>query len=430
MTESRRVEPVDGPLDARVVPPGSKSLTNRALVLASLAEGTSTLLGALVADDTEAMAGAMRQLGAEIVLDSDRCTVVGFGGRLRPGPLEIDARLSGTTARFVLPVLALGEGPYVLDGDQPLRDRPMGPSIEALRRLGARVDDSNRPGHLPVVVSGGELAGDGVGVEGTTSSQFTSGLLLAGAAMPRGLSVDLLGPVVSRPYLDMTLAVLRDFGVDAGTDGDRRVWVRPSRLRGTEYRIEPDASAASYFLAAAAICGGRVAVDGLGTSSLQGDARFAEVLDRMGAEVHQTATSTEVRGTGTLHGIDVDLTDMPDVAQTVAVVAPFADGPTRVRGVEVIRGHETDRIAAVVAELTRCGIRADEHPDGFTVHPGTPTPARIETYRDHRMAMSFALIGLRAPGIEILDPGCVAKTFPDYFDHLERLRLTARGSGR
>jgi 3-phosphoshikimate 1-carboxyvinyltransferase len=429
MSESLPIVPVGGGVDADVQIPGSKSLTNRALVLASLADGTSTLGGALVADDTEAMAAAMTQLGAVVDLRSDRCTVTGFGGRLRPGPIDIDARLSGTTARFVLPVLTLGDGPYLLDGAQPLRDRPMGPSIEALRRLGAQVDDSDRPGHLPVVVRAGTLQGDGVGVDGVLSSQFTSGLLLAAAAMPDGLAVDLLGPVVSRPYLEMTLAVLRAFGVDAGSDGERRLWVRPGGLQPTDYRIEPDASAASYFLAAAAICGGRVRVGDLGSASLQGDARFAELLERMGAEVHQGPHVTEVRGTGHLRGIDADLTDLPDMAQTLAAVAVFADGPTRVRGVEVIRGHETDRIAAVVTELGRCGIEADEHDDGFTVHPGTPRPARIETYRDHRMAMSFSLLGLRVPGIEIVDPGCVAKTFPDFFDHLARLGLTTGDAG-
>ena len=424
------IEPVAGPLDADVRVPGSKSLTNRALVLAALATGTSTLRGALMADDTEAMAGAMTSLGARVTLDPELTVVDGFGGRLAQGPIEIDARLSGTTARFVLPVLTLGDGPYVLDGAPPLRDRPMGPSIEALRRLGAEVDDSDRPGHLPIVVRAGAQQGDGVGVDGALSSQFTSGLLLAGAAMPGGISVDLLGPVVSRPYLDMTLTVLRAFGVEAGTDGDRRLWVRPGGLAATDYSVEPDASAASYFLAAAAICGGRVRVADLGSDSVQGDARFAGVLADMGAVVHQDARSTEVRGTGRLRGIDVDLTDMPDMAQTVAAVAVFADGPTRVRGVEVIRGHETDRIAAVVNELRRAGVDADEHPDGFTVRPGEVRPARIETYHDHRMAMSFSLIGLRSPGISIAEPGCVAKTFPDFFDRLERLRLTAAGGAR
>jgi 3-phosphoshikimate 1-carboxyvinyltransferase len=429
MTAELAITPVSGPLDADVRVPGSKSLTNRALVLAALAAGRSTLRGALVADDTEAMASAMEAIGARVSLDPELTVVDGVGGRLGAGPIDIDARLSGTTARFVLPVLTLGDGPYVLDGAQPLRDRPMGPSIEALRRLGAEVDDSHHPGHLPVVVRAGTVTGDGVGVDGALSSQFTSGLLLAAAAMPDGISVDLLGPIVSRPYLDMTLAVLRAFGVDAGSDADRRLWVRPGGLTASDYVVEPDASTASYFLAAAAICGGRMRVADLGTGSLQGDAAFAALLGEMGAEVHQTASFTEVRGVGTLSGIDVDLTDMPDMAQTVAAVAVFADAPTRVRGVEVIKGHETDRIAAVVTELRRCGIRADEHSDGFTIHPGTPRPARIETYRDHRMAMSFSLLGLRVSGITIADPGCVAKTFPEYFDHLHRLGLTSTGSG-
>lgn len=425
MTDTMRIEPIAGPIDATISVPGSKSLTNRALILAAMADGVSTLHGALVADDTEAMAGAMRALGAEITLDPVETTVVGFGAAPRPGPRTIDARLSGTTARFVLPLLALGHGPYVLDGDEPLRDRPMGPTIDALRRLGAEVDDGDRPGHLPVIVSAGSVRGDGVAVDGQTSSQFTSGLLLSGASLAEGISIDLVGSVVSRPYLDMTIEVLRAFGVEAGIEGERRLWVRSGGLRATDYAIEPDASAASYFLAATAICGGEVRIRGLGERSIQGDAKVAAVFDLMGAQVSIDNGSTTLRSTRTLSGIDVDLTDMPDMAQTIAATAPFADGPTTVRGVEVIRGHETDRIAAIVTEMRRCGITAEEHADGFTIHPGTPQPARIETYRDHRMAMSFALLGLRTPGIEIADPGCVAKTFPQFFDVLDELRVPA-----
>lgn len=417
------IEPFLSPIDADVVVPGSKSITNRALVLASLAQGTSTLRGALVADDTEAMAAAMRSLGAEIDLDPVLTTVVGCGGRWQPGPATIDARLSGTTARFVLPLLTLGDGPYVLDGEQPLRDRPMGPTIEALRRLGADLDDSRSPGHLPVVVSGASVRGAGIAVDGETSSQFASGLLLAGASMPGGVTVDLTGSVVSRPYLDMTIEVLRSFGVEAGAEGDRRLWVRPGPVQATDYRVEPDASTASYFLAAAVIAGGRVRVEGLGSESLQGDVALAEVLGQMGAEVTIADDFVEVRGTGRIDGVDVDLTDLPDMSQTVAAVAVFASGPTTVRGVEVIRGHETDRIRATVTEMNRCGISAEEFSDGFTIHPGTPQPTVVQTYRDHRMAMSFSLLGLRAPGIQIADPGCVAKTFPGYFAALERLRM-------
>jgi 3-phosphoshikimate 1-carboxyvinyltransferase len=428
VTEAATIAPVEHPLDVEVSVPGSKSLTNRALVLASLAEGTSTLRGALVADDTEAMASAMRALGATIHLDPVESRVTGFGGRPRPGPTLIDARLSGTTARFVLPILMLGDGPYTLDGEAPLRDRPMGPTIEAARRLGADVDDTDRPGHLPAVVSGGEVRGDGIAVDGSLSSQFTSGLLLAGAVLPGGISIDLEGSVVSRPYLDMTLSMLREFGVEAEAEGDRRLRVRSGGLRAGHHVIEPDASAASYFFAAAVICGGRVHVPGLGTGSVQGDLGIVEVFAQMGAEFSMAADGTEVRGSRVLRGIDVDLTDMPDMAQTVAAVAVFAEGPTRVRGVEVIRGHETDRISAVVTELQRCGIEASEHLDGFTIIPGVPRPARVETYRDHRMAMSFALLGLRVPGIEIVDPGCVSKTFPDFFDRLGALAVPPDGS--
>lgn len=426
---ARAIAPIEGPLDADVAVPGSKSLTNRGLVLAALAEGTSTLRGALVADDTEAMAAAMATLGARVDLDPDTCHVTGFGGRPRPGPITIDARLSGTTSRFVLPVLMLGEGPYVLDGDPPLRERPMGPTLDAMRRLGAQVDDEARPGHLPVVISGSQSRGGRLEVDGSTSSQFTSGLLLAGAMFPDGLTVELTGDVVSRPYLDMTIEVLQTFGVDAARDGDRRYRVRAGGPAPTDYRIESDASAASYFFAAAMICGGQVRVDGLGSASLQGDLGVVEVFEAMGAVVDRRREATAVRGPTVIHGVDIDLADMPDMAQTVAAVAVFADGPTRVRGVGVIRGHETDRIAAVVTEMRRCGVAADEHDDGFTIHPGRPIPAVIETYHDHRMAMSFALVGLRSEGIAIADPGCVAKTVPDFFDRLDRLRVPSGTAG-
>ncbi|QGG97057.1 3-phosphoshikimate 1-carboxyvinyltransferase [Actinomarinicola tropica] len=421
--------PLERPPDVTVTVPGSKSFTNRALVLAALADGTSTLHGALVADDTEAMAAALEQLGVGIERhDGGRRLVVhGLGGRLPAGPLRIDARLSGTTARFLLPVLALGSGPYVLDGRAPLRRRPMGPTVDALRALGAEVDDGAEtgPGHLPVTVRGLGTRGGATAVPADLSSQFVSGLLLAAPAMPEGLDLTMLGAAVSRPYLTMTTATMAAFGVEVERPSPDRFVVAPASYRATAYGVEPDASAASYFLAAAALTGGRVRVAGLGAGSLQGDIRVVAVLEQMGAEVELADDSVEVRGTGQLRGVDVDLADLPDMAQTIAVVAAFADGPTTVRGVELIRHHETDRIAAVVAELRRCGLTVHERRDGFTIEPGPLRPARIETYDDHRMAMSFALLGLRAPGIEIADPGCVAKTFPDYFATLDQLRRPA-----
>lgn len=427
----RAVEPIGHPIDATVAVPGSKSLTNRALVCAALAEGTSVIEGALFADDTEAMSGALRSLGAVIDADAtlQRVTVAGTGGALRPGPIDLDLRMSGTTSRFVLPVVALGQGRYHLDGAPSLRARPIGPTLAAVRSLGALVEEHGRPGHLPVtVVAPGDLAGGRVAVAGDTSSQFVSGLLLAGPYLRGGIDIVVSTELVSQPYVDMTLATMAACGVEvarkrSGPAGAPVLHVPAAVYRAAEHRVEPDASTASYFLAAAALCGGRVTVDGIGRGSLQGDAGFADVLERMGATVERAAGSTTVIGTGGLRGLgDVDLSDMPDMAQTLAVVAAFADGPTRVRGVGFIRGHETDRIAAVVRELGRCGIDAVAEDDGFVVRPGTPQPARFETYDDHRMAMSFALVGLRVPGIEIADPSCVGKTFPGFWDALESLR--------
>ncbi|HEX6568157.1 MAG TPA: 3-phosphoshikimate 1-carboxyvinyltransferase, partial [Acidimicrobiales bacterium] len=258
-------------------------------------------------------------------------------------------------------------------------------------------------------------------------------LLLAAPCTRRGVRLVVTTRLVSRPYVDLTTAVMAAFGVavrDEGDPGGRPgagpvLAVPPGGYRATAYRVESDASSASYLLAAAAVVGGRVTVEGIGAGSRQGDARFADLLGAMGARVVRTASATTVTGTGTLRGLgDVDLGDMPDMAQTLAAVAVFADGPTRVTGVEPIRWHETDRIAAVVTELRRAGIAADEERGGFVVHPGRPRPTRIETYDDHRMAMSFALLGLRAPGIEIADPGCVGKTFPGYWRALDRLRTT------
>lgn len=433
ITDARRVRPLDGPLDALVRPPGSKSLTNRALVCAALAEGRSVLDGALFADDTAAMADALRALGAVVAEDPERrrMEVLGTGGALRPGPVTVDVRLSGTTSRFLLPVVALGEGRYRVDGAPPLRGRPMGPVLDGIRTLGAGIEENGEPGHLPVTVTApGGLVGGDVRVAGDTSSQFLSGLLLAAPYAAGGVDLSLTTGLVSRPYVALTAQVMADFRVEVVEDDGGTLHVPAGHYWAREYAVEPDASTASYFLAAAAIAGGQVTVAGLGSATTQGDARFADVLAAMGATVTRTESDTTVSMDGPLRGLgDVDLSDLPDMAQTLAVVAVFADAPTRVRGVGFIRGHETDRIAAVVHELRRCGIDASEEDDGFVVRPGEPRAARIETYDDHRMAMSFALLGLRAPGITIAGPGCVAKTFPDYWRELDALRTPGRSPG-
>jgi 3-phosphoshikimate 1-carboxyvinyltransferase len=415
---TRLVEPLERPPDAVVRPPGSKSITNRALLCAALAEGESVLDGALFAQDTAAMVRAVRALGAAADADEDaaRITVHGAGAAAGGSAGRLDAGQSGTTARFVLAALALGTAEHVVDGDEQLRARPMGPLADALRDLGASVRELGEPGRLPLAVAG-PLRGGRVAIAGGLSSQFTSGLLMAGPRMAHGVEIELTSPPVSAPYVEMTRMVMRAFGVEA--DGLR---VAPGAYRATAYAVEPDASAASYFFAAAAIAGGRVRVEGLGSGSIQGDVAFAGVLERMGAAVEREPGRITVRGGAELRGVDVDMADISDTAQTLAAVAAFAVTPTRVRGIAHASAKETDRIAAIVAELRRAGVRADAHDDGFSVQPGPVHGARFETYDDHRMAMSLALLGLRVPGVEIAGPECVAKTYPRFFEDLESLR--------
>ncbi|HVF76516.1 MAG TPA: 3-phosphoshikimate 1-carboxyvinyltransferase [Acidimicrobiales bacterium] len=391
-----RIEPLTKPPDKTVRVPGSKSYTNRALVCALLAEGRSVITGALVSDDTQAMATAIEALGARVQWDGTTVTVDGTGGRL-PDTADLHVNQAGTAARFLAPVLATGRGTYRLDGDEQLRRRPMGPLIEALRSLGVEVREEGEPGHLPITVKGiGRVPDQPVEVAADVSSQFVSGLLLA------GFDVRPSGPVVSAPYIRMTEHVRDTFG--------------------PTFAVEPDATAASYFYAAGALFdGGRVRVEGLTEQSRQGDVDFVHDLEAMNATVTADEQGIEVRGTSTPEGNSFDLRDRPDVAQTLAAVAAFAEGTTTVTGIGFVRHHETDRIKAVVTELQRCGIEATENDDGFTIVGGNPKPATVQTYGDHRMAMSFALIGLKV-GIELDDPGCVAKTFPDYFDVLESLR--------
>lgn len=420
-TATRTITPLMRPPEATVTPPGSKSITNRALLLAALAQGASVLRGALVADDTEAMAAALRALGSRVgELDPGAVEVAG-----PPAPVasaRVDCRLSGTTARFLLPVAAATGVPVVIDGSEQLRGRPMGDLVDTVRGLGAVVEALGVEGHLPLGVEGAAIRGGEVDLDVSTTSQFLSALLLAGPTFPGGLRVTTRGREVARPFVDLTLAVLTSFGADAAETAPGVFTVAEGGLVGRDYTIEPDATAASYFLAAAAITGGRVRVSGLSRASIQGDVGFVDVLERMGAEVSAGPDHLQVARSGPLRGVDVNLSDHPDTVQTLAAVAVFADSPTRIKGVEVIRGHETDRIEAVVTELRRLGVDASETDDGITIVPGPVHPTTVATYGDHRMAMSFALVGLRAPGIAIADPDVVAKTYPGFFGDLEALR--------
>jgi 3-phosphoshikimate 1-carboxyvinyltransferase len=418
-TDVARVAPVTGALDATVALPGSKSITNRALVAAALADGPSIITDALVADDTEAMIDCLGSLGVAIDTEDDGTTLIvhGTAGNIPVHDAHLDVRQSGTTARFIAPVAALGHGRFDLDGAARMRERPMADLVDALRALGATVSGDR----LPFSIAARGLTGGPITVAADASSQFASGLLLSGPAMQRPLALELRPDPVSRPYLDLTVAVMSAFGIDVTVERGHRFLVPMAPYRATEFAVEPDASAASYFFAAAAICGGTVRVPGLGRQSRQGDLRFVDLLSRMGAMVEQSAEETVVSASGPLHGIEANMADLSDTAPTLAVVAAFASTPTRVTGIGFVRAKESDRIGGVVRELRRLGVEAEEEADGFLVRPGSFRPARVRTYDDHRMAMSFALVGLRVPGVEIDDPGCVAKTFPSFFHVLSGL---------
>ena len=419
------IKPLEVPPDATVSLPGSKSITNRALICAALASGETTLTGALFADDTEAMVEAVRSLGAEVVCTPETATmrIRGTAGTVEtPEGAVVDARMSGTTSRFLAPVLTLSGRPVTLDGHPQLRARPFGDLADSLRRLGVRVEFPSGGDGLPMLIRG-PIRSDEAAVATDRSSQFLSGLMLAGPLVPGGLSFRIDRSAVSRPYVEMTAAVMRSFGAAVAV-GPEAVHVVGNGYEPVEsYAVEPDASAASYFWAAAAITSGTVVVEGLGADSIQGDARFTALLADMGAGVDEDEAGTRVTG-GPLQGVDVDLSDISDTAPTLGVVAAVAGTPTTVRGIGFVRGKESDRIAAVVSELRRCGVEARELADGFTVAPPpAPVGARVRTYDDHRIAMAFSVLGLVVPGMQIENPGCVAKTFPGFYETLEALRM-------
>ena len=406
-----------------VRPPGSKSYTNRALILAALARGRSRIEGALFSDDTLHMARGLAALGVSVASDesAQRFEVSGCAGELGANRASVFVGNSGTTARFLTPVMALGRGVFDLDGDSAMQKRPIQPLLDALSTLGVEAISVRGNGCPPVRIVSAGLEGGAVRMAGGVSSQYFSALLMVAPCTRRGITIDVEGDLVSKPYIDVTAQAMKAFGVTFRNEGFASFEVAPGAYRATAYDVEPDASAASYFFAAAAVTRGSVIVPGLGSRSLQGDLAFVGLLERMGCSVRQTDTETEVTGPDKLKGIEADMSNLSDTAQTLAAVAPFAEGPTRITGIGFIRRKETNRVAAVVTELRRLGIRAEEEDDGFVVYPGAPRPADIETYDDHRMAMSFAVTGLAAPGIRIRNPACVSKTFPRFFDVLATL---------
>jgi 3-phosphoshikimate 1-carboxyvinyltransferase len=420
------IRPLTRPAQGSIAVPGSKSITNRALVLAAL-NGGSTLRGALQSEDTEVMIDSLRRLGYEV--EEDWSTPISTLIVKRPGTRVVPAENadlyignSGTTMRFLTAMVSLGTGRYRLDGVPRMRERPIEDLLAALRQLGVQAVSETGNGCPPVIVESAELSGGEVTIKGNISSQFLSGLLMAAPFALSEIEIAVDGELVSWPYVAMTVAMMQKWGLIVETKNGSHFRV-PGRQTASlrTYAIEPDASAASYFWAAAAITGGRITVTGLTEQSLQGDVHFVDALEKMGCSVVRAATGIAVHG-APLHGIDIDMNDISDTVMTLGAVACFAEGPTTIRNVAHIRHKETDRLAALATELRRLGAEVDEFADGFTITPRPLHGAEVETYNDHRMAMSLALVGLKVPGVVIRNPGCVAKTYPGFFQDLEKLR--------
>ncbi len=417
-----------GPLDVTVRVPGSKSITNRALIAAALADGESRIAGALESEDTEVMRASLAAMGVTVDTSHDPWLVAGRAGRLESPAEPLHTANSGTSARFLTAAACLAQGPVIVDGGPRMRERPIADLVDALVGLGARAEIQGENGCPPVRLEGGGLAGGEIEIDARLSSQYASGVLLAAPYAEQDVTLTFVEDVlVSRPYVDLTLDVMRAFGADADwldVPGREMLLVRAGAHYGPRhYTVEPDASAATYPFCAAAIAGGRVRVNDIPERSHQSDFGILGLLERMGCEVTREGQSVTVEGppNGLKSLGEVDMNHMSDAALTYAVLCLFADGPTTITNIGHVRFKETDRLAALETELRRMGGRADADEDSLQIRPGPLHGAQIETYDDHRMAMAFSLAGLRVPGIVIKNPDCVVKTWPNYFDVLRHL---------
>jgi 3-phosphoshikimate 1-carboxyvinyltransferase len=412
------------PLAATIRVPGSKSITNRALLLAAMADGGSLISSALLSDDTWAMTSALRTLGIEVAVDEAKrlVAVQGLGGTIPASSAELHIGGAGTAMRFLAGFVTLGRGRFRLDGNSRMRQRPIGALLSALRQLGIVAYAENSDNCPPVIIdtassnsSGGEVA-----IDARLSSQFVSALLMPAPFWPRGLHATIEGDA-AWPFIDMTLELMERWGVNVSRRGNRIIVAGGQRYTASNFTVEPDATSASYFAAAAALIGGTVRLCGLQRASVQGDLGFLQIVEQMGASVRWTGEGVEVSGAPPLKGIDVAMNTMPDVVPTLAALAPFATSPTRIRRVGFIRHHESDRLHALAAELARLGASVREFEDDLEIMPSPLHPAVVETYDDHRIAMAFAVVGLKVPGLRLKNPGCVAKTYPEFFEHLSSL---------
>jgi 3-phosphoshikimate 1-carboxyvinyltransferase len=407
---------IPGPLDATVTIPGSKSITNRALLTAALANGASTIRNALFSEDTHWCSTCLQNLGIPVESSVETFQVQGKSGTFPATHADLFVGNAGTAARFITAMLPLGSGEYHVDGVARMRERPMSDLLNLLQEMGNEITYHGQMGYMPFTLKSNGFRGGDIRLQASKTSQQLSALLMIAPYAQQHTTIVVDGELVSPSYIAMTRRVMEEFGVIAQDEGNGRFVIQAGqRYQPRDYTIEPDASNASYFFAAAAVTGGRVRVNHLTRQSCQGDIRFLNILEQMGCTVNETDDYVEVIGAPELHGVEADMNDISDTVQTLAAIAPFASSPVFIRNVEHIRWKETDRIEAVVNELRNMNVEVEEFSDGMKIAPATPSPATVQTYNDHRMAMAFAVTGLRTPGILIDDPACTAKTFPDFF---------------
>lgn len=434
MEEQYLVKKVNEPISWTVDVPGSKSMTNRALLLAALSKDTVEVAGVLFSDDSRHFLECLKSLGFTLLIEEEKrkVTVKGCGGRIPQKQAQIDVGSAGTAARFLTAMLGFSDGSYTIQASEQMKRRPMGELFELLLDAGAKITYLEQEGHLPVCIRGCsyqtieqrekehpiELE-----LDISKSTQFLSALLLISTMVPQGLLVHIISEKTDGSYIRITRKMMEEFGVSVAFDGRNYEVPQRAVYRRTAYTVEPDMSAACYFYASAALTGGCALVRNVHMDNTQGDLKFLTVLERMGCCVTDTPDGIKVTGPkdGRLRGITVDMNDFSDQALTLAAIAPFANKPVRMERIGHIRGQECDRIHAIVTELAKLGIRCEEEPDAVTIYPGTPRGGIVETYEDHRVAMAFSLLGLRIEGIRIDNPGCCRKTFEDYFTILDRL---------
>ncbi len=430
MKENYKVHMVSAPIDWTVTVPGSKSMTNRALLMGSLADGKTTLSGVLFSDDSRHFLAALQALGFDVEIQEaqKQVTITGLNGKVPVTEGKIDVGSAGTAARFLTALLGVAEGTFTIQASEQMKKRPMKPLFDVLVAIGAKISYLEKEGHLPIQITGigGTKAMDEVccvALDISESTQFLSALLLISPMIKQGLSIAITSARKDGSYIQITRKMMENFGVEVMFDGENYNIRKDSSYKAGAYQIEPDISAACYFYAAAALTGGKALVKNVTWDCMQGDLQLLNVLAQMGCTITETAQGIVVCGAegGRLKGITVDMKEFSDQTMTLAAIAPFAEEDVRIENVGHIRLQESDRIHAIATELSRLEVTCKEEKDALTIQPKMPNAGIVQTYDDHRMAMAFALIGLRVQGIEIANPMCCRKTFEEYFDVLETL---------